>query len=197
MCMNSSRSGLPNLTKLCDEEFSPSLHGLSPAASLLRDKPTSLPTSHRGRCLPSALPFRQGSAEIHWGKAMHFPAALPSLPTGRPGISGAGSLAHWPIPPALRGFTGVQNSVSSPGFLPTRPRGLCSCLRLVVASRCPHKGLSPLAHHHAQRTRPRYGSLRLASAQPAPQMEQSCEAVVSETGKSSFLSKPNLGNNLE
>jgi hypothetical protein len=37
----------------------------------------------------------------------------------------------------------------------------------------------------------------LASAQAAPQGEQSSEAVVSETGKSSFLSKPNLGSNLE
>jgi hypothetical protein len=29
------------------------------------------------------------------------------------------------------------------GFLPTRPRGPCSCLQLVVAFRRPHSGLSP------------------------------------------------------
>src|SRR5664279_2949439 len=29
------------------------------------------------------------------------------------------------------------------GFLPTRPRGACSCLQLVVAFRRPHSGLSP------------------------------------------------------
>ena len=37
----------------------------------------------------------------------------------------------------------------------------------------------------------------LASAQPAPKGEQLCEAVASETGKSSFLLMAESGNNLE
>ena len=85
------------LVSLFSSSLSPSLHGLSPASSLLRDNPTSLPTSHRGRCLPSALPCCQGSAEISWGKAMNFPAALSSIQIGLLGISGivfAGTLTR-------------------------------------------------------------------------------------------------------
>ncbi len=83
-----------------------------------------------------------------------FPLAPPSyardgsstapLCSGKTGTQGSELPAvAWPTRPALRGFTFVQDSVSSSGFLPTRPRGSCSCLRLVVAFGRPHKGLSP------------------------------------------------------
>ena len=118
-CRRTPSSGV--LVSWFSSSLSPSLHGLSPDSTLLRDNPTSLPTSLRCRCLPSELPGCPGSAEIAWSKTMHFPG-FRSLLNEPLGILGVVFSKHTdPVHPALRGFTYVQESVlfqaSSPHVL--------------------------------------------------------------------------------
>ena len=124
------------------------------ASSLLRDHPTSLPTSRRGRCLPSALPCLQGSAEISWGKVMNFPAILSSHTNRAARNTGLRVLqAHSPARPALRGFTFVQDSVRHPASSPHGLTAHAVAFDSWLPSEGPTRVFHPLAHHHAQRTR--------------------------------------------
>ena len=85
-CRRTPSSGV--LVSWFSSSLSPSLHGLSPDSTLLRDNLTSLPTSLRCRCLPSELPGCPGSAEIAWSKTMHFPGfrSLLNEPLGILGV---------------------------------------------------------------------------------------------------------------
>ena len=129
------------------------------ASSLLRNHPTSLPTSCRCRCLHSALPCRQGSAEISWGKAMNFRVILSSIRVGLLGIRGivfSGTLAHPTCLTRLHFRSGLRFVIRLPphtasrlmqlpstrGCLPKAPQGSFT-LQLITMPNAPGSLRSP------------------------------------------------------